>query len=63
MVEIVNLRRARKQRARQERQRRADANAALHGISKSARDADSKAEALREARLEGHVLDEKPVDD
>ena len=57
MAEIVNLRRARKAKARDERSREAGANRAKHGTAKPARDL-AKARAEKEARdLDAQRLD------
>ncbi|MEO0682326.1 MAG: DUF4169 family protein [Pseudomonadota bacterium] len=62
MAEVVNLRHARKRRARAADRAKADANAARHGRSKAERDADA-AEAGREARrLDGHRLEDPGPD-
>ena len=62
MSEIINLRRARRQRARQDKRRQADANAAQHGIGKAARKAASRAKQRRTAYLDGHRAD-RSIDD
>jgi hypothetical protein len=59
MTEIVNLRRARKNKARAEKDVVADANRAKHGIKKSAHE---KAKAIAEKetrRVDAHKLDEE----
>jgi len=54
MADIVNLRRARKAKAKDEKSKAADANRVLHGTPKPVRDL-AKARADKEARdLEGH---------
>lgn len=54
---VVNLSRARKSRARDDKRRQADENAAKHGRSKAERLIE-KADALRAKRhLDGHVRD------
>lgn len=58
MSEIVNLRRVRKQKARVEKDKAAEANRAKHGTAKPVRDL-AKARAEKDARdIEGHKLDE-----
>ncbi len=58
MSEIVNLRRARKAKARRERETAAEANRARHGVAKSVRNL-AKARADKERRTaEAHRLDE-----
>jgi len=54
MAEIVNLRMARKQKARAERERTAAENRALHGRSKTDRQLDAKRGERAEAALDGH---------
>ena len=57
MAEVINLRLARKAKARTEKQREAEANRAAHGESKAARLA-RKAEGARNARvLDGAKLE------
>lgn len=59
MAEIVNLRLARKRKARSERERIAEENRVLHGRSKSElRQADALAEKSA-AFLDGHRLERK----
>jgi hypothetical protein len=56
MAEIVNLRRARKSKARGEREKAAEANRVHHGTSKRVRDA-AKTDSNKAARaLESHRL-------
>lgn len=50
MADVINLRLARKARARSDKQRQADANRARHGLDKAER-ARVDAEAERAARL------------
>jgi len=57
MAEIVNLRRARKAKAKDEKSKAADANRIAHGTPKPVRDL-ARARAEKEARdLEGHKKD------
>ena len=59
MSNVVNLRQARKQKARHEKDVVAEANRVKHGIAKSAH---NKAKAIAtkdEKRLEGHKLNEE----
>ena len=59
MSEIINLKRARKAKARAEKDVVAEANRAKHGIKKSAHQK-AKAVAEKESRrLEGHKLEEE----
>jgi Domain of unknown function (DUF4169) len=56
--EVINLGKARKERAREDARRRADENAALHGLTRVEK---ALAKARREqqnARFNGHKLDE-----
>jgi hypothetical protein len=58
MAEIVNLRRARKAKARSEKEKTAEANRLLHGTSKNLRDL-SKARSDKAARdLDAHKKDQ-----
>jgi hypothetical protein len=62
MGEIVNLRRARKQKAREEEGAAAKTNRIAHGESKGSRRA-REAERVRSERLaEGHRLDRRDGD-
>lgn len=62
MGEVVNLRLARKRKARAEHEVEAAANRALHGRSKSEKAAEKTARRRSEALLDGHRLD-KPDED
>lgn len=57
MAKLVNLKRTRKQKAREARRADADANAASHGRSRQAREAEER--ALKRARdlLEQHRIE------
>ncbi|MGB8366597.1 MAG: DUF4169 family protein [Rhizomicrobium sp.] len=56
MAEIVNLKRARKAKARGEAERKADANRTLHGTPKAARKL-ARAQGEKDAQsLEAHKL-------
>jgi hypothetical protein len=58
MADIINLRRARKNKARAEKAAKADANRLAHGIAKPARDL-AKARSEKDKRtVEAHKLDE-----
>ncbi|OJT98093.1 MAG: DUF4169 domain-containing protein [Alphaproteobacteria bacterium 65-7] len=62
MAEIVNLRRARKAKARTEKDATAEANRVKHGTPKALRNlADARREQVAE-RLSGHRLDEPDAD-
>ena len=54
MAEVVNLRQARKQKARADKSRLAEQNRALHGRSKAERERDVKAAQKAESFIEGH---------
>ncbi len=63
MTKIINLRQARKQRARDDKRASGDANAAKFGEAKPLRDA-RQAEADRSARIhDAHRLDGRRDDD
>lgn len=62
MGEVVNLRLARKRKARAEHDVEAAANRALHGRSKSQKAAETAARKRSEALLDGHSL-QKPDPD
>jgi uncharacterized protein DUF4169 len=55
--EIVNLRRARKNKARAEKEREAEANRAKHGVAKPARDLAKARDAKAAHDLQKHKLD------
>jgi hypothetical protein len=54
---VVNLSRARKARARDDKKRQADANAARHGRSKAERQAAEAAKDRAARHLDGHERD------
>ena len=58
MAEIVNLRQARKRRARAEKERAADANRRLHGLSRSQKDLAAQHREHEGRKLDGHRLDD-----
>ena len=59
MVEIINLRRARKAKGRAEKARAADANRVKHGVAKPVRDlAQARAEKDKRA-ADAHRLDDE----
>lgn len=59
MAEIVNLRRAKKTKAREKERKRAEANRAKHGTPKALRDA-AAAEKERAARVvDAHIIPKK----
>ncbi|TIS61151.1 MAG: DUF4169 family protein [Mesorhizobium sp.] len=61
MGEVVNLRQARKQKARIEKQRLADEHRALHGRSRAERERDRLTSDRTEKFMDGHRR-EKPGD-
>ncbi len=63
MAEIVNLRRARKQKARQEKGTAAEANRIKHGVARPARDL-AKARTEKATRdIEAHKLTDEHNDE
>lgn len=61
MVEIVNLRRARKDKARRDRESEADANRRRFGRTRAEKTADKDAETRARRSLDGKQLEpEKP---
>jgi hypothetical protein len=58
MSNVVNLRQARKQQARHEKEVVAEANRVKHGIAKSAHKKAVKMAVEEHRRLEGHKLEE-----
>ena len=63
MAKIINLRQARKTRDRDARKAEADANAAKHGRTRSARKQEEALTALERQRLDGNRLDKTGEDD
>ncbi len=63
MGEVVNLRLARKRKARAEHDAQAAANRALHGRGKSEKIAEKTARQRSEASLDGHRLGKPDEDD
>jgi len=57
MAEIVNLKRARKAKARAEKDKTAEANRIVHGAPKPAKDLAKAREKQAEQRLTGHRLE------
>jgi len=58
MAEIINLRRARKRRAREEAGAEAEAARVIHGRTKAERLAQEQARAMRERQLDNARLSE-----
>lgn len=56
MNEIVNLRRARKERTRSEKSAQAEANRVKHGVPKRVRDLAKVREEKEKRAVEGHKL-------
>jgi hypothetical protein len=59
MAEIINLRRARKQKAKAEKEACAAENRVAFGRTKDERRLSESRKALAERRLEGHKLDDQ----
>ena len=59
-MSIVNLNKARKARAKQDKRARADANAVKFGRSKAQKTAEAADNAAKAARIDGHRLSNKP---
>ena len=59
MAEIFNLRQARKNRARAEKEKTAQANRILHGTPKAARKLEQARQQQADDRADGHKLDDK----
>ncbi len=62
MVEIVNLKRVRKQRARAEKDKAAEANRVLHGTPKAVRKLADARKDQAEQRISGHRLEKPDAD-
>ena len=58
MAEIVNLRQARKAKARTEKEAEASANRAKFGRTKAEKAVDTAKKALEDKRLDGHKREE-----
>lgn len=59
MAEIVNLRQARKAKARAEKDKTAEANRVLHGTPKALRKLEEARQQQADSRADGHRLDDK----
>jgi hypothetical protein len=59
---VVNLTRARKARARDDRRRAADANAAKHGMTKAEREAAARDTEAAARHLDRHRLSDRDED-
>lgn len=62
MAEIVNLRLARKAKARAEKEARADENRRQHGLSKKEKSAAKRVQDEAAKHVDGHRLDDKTDD-
>ena len=62
MAQIVNLRRARKAKARAEKDKAADANRIAHGTPKALRKLDAARKDQAAERLSGHKLEKNESD-
>lgn len=60
MAEIVNLRSVRKQKARAEKERKAEANRALHGRTRAERLSEAANRAREDASHDGRKLERPP---
>lgn len=58
MAEIVNLKRARKAKARDEAERKAEANRVKHGVAKSTRKLAEQQKEKSKRDVEAHRLDD-----
>jgi len=63
MAEIVNLKRARKQKARKTKEKAAEANRIKHGVAKPARELAKAREEKAVRDIEAHKLTEDHNDD
>jgi len=59
MVEIVNLTKARKAKARTDKDRRAQANRVKHGMPKALKQLDATNKALRDKKLDAQKLSDE----
>jgi hypothetical protein len=62
MAELINLRRARKAKARAEKDKAAEANRVAHGTPKSLRKLDAARKDQTSQRLSGHKLEKNESD-
>jgi hypothetical protein len=62
MADLINLRNARKNRARAEKEKTAEANRVLHGTPKAVRKLQEARREAAESRLEQHRLDGENAD-
>lgn len=59
---VINLRQARKQRARDERRKQADENREKHGLTRAAREKKAREAEAQSRRLDGHWLSQTDAD-
>jgi hypothetical protein len=59
MADVINLRQKRKQKARMEKEEKAEQNRRLHGRTKAEKELKKKEEARSKRHLEGHRLDQE----
>lgn len=59
MANVINLNKFRKQKAKQEREKRAETNRRLHGRTKAERLADLKQKQALESKVNGAKLESK----
>ncbi|MFY0615020.1 MAG: DUF4169 family protein [Hyphomicrobiaceae bacterium] len=59
---VINLRQARKQRARDERRKQADENRERHGLTRAAREKKAREAEAQSRRLDGHWLSQTDAD-
>lgn len=62
MAEIINLKRARKAKARTEKDKAAEANRVAHGTPKALRNLGQARKDKAEKGLSGHKLEDEPSD-
>jgi hypothetical protein len=62
MAELINLRARRKNKARAEKEKAAEASRVLHGTPKAARKLEAARREAAESRLEQHRLDGENAD-
>jgi hypothetical protein len=62
MTEIVNLRAMRKQKARAEKEKTAEANCVLHGTPTALRKLEAARKSQADQRISGHRLEKGPDD-
>ncbi len=63
MGTVINLRQARKQKKRADKERQAETNRALHGQTKAEKDRLRSDQSKQERQLDGHLLTSTSDDD